>query len=114
MTSLDSTDTLDPKVFAFFKGLNDAGNNGVLSTDVAKGLPAGVYRISSIIAAANHQEALGPVAQRGSFNDVIYVRSNLSCHGQRGADSLPPSRLPLPMADKAPKLTRPPVVLPAF
>jgi hypothetical protein len=91
MTSLDSTDTLDPKVFAFFKGLNDAGNNGVLSTDVVKGLPAGVYRISSIIAAANHQEASGPVAQRGSFNDVIYITV---ANGGQGSKADPPTDVP--------------------
>jgi len=44
-----------------------------LTADVLKGLPAGFYRVSSINAAANHQEALGPVAQRGSFNDVVYI-----------------------------------------
>ncbi|KAF9649529.1 hypothetical protein BDM02DRAFT_1801027 [Thelephora ganbajun] len=73
MTSLSSPQPLNPRVFAFFKGLNAAANNGVLTADVTKGLPAGVYRISSINSAGNHQEALGPVAQRGSFNDVIYV-----------------------------------------
>jgi hypothetical protein len=78
MTSLDSTDPLDPKTFSFFKGLNEAADNGVLTTTVTSGLPAGVYRISSISAAANHQEVVGPVAQRGSFNDAIYVRTTLS------------------------------------
>ena len=74
MSSLDSTEPLDARVFAFFKGLNGVANNGVLSADLTNGLPAGVYRISSINSAGNHQEVLGPVAQRGSFNDVIYVR----------------------------------------
>jgi len=73
LTSLDSPDPLNPKVFDFFKGLNDVAKNGILTADVTKGLPAGVYRISSINSAGNHQEALGPVAQRGSFNDVIYI-----------------------------------------
>jgi len=72
MSSLKSTEPLDPKVFAFFKGLNAASPNGVLTADVTKGLPAGVYRLSSINSAGNHQEVLGPVAQRGSFNDVVY------------------------------------------
>lgn len=78
MTSLDSTNPLDPKVFSFFKGLNDVANNGVLSTTVTNGLPAGVYRISSVNAAANHQEVTGPVAQHGSFNDAVYVSSTLA------------------------------------
>lgn len=73
MDSLDSTQPLDPKAFSFFKGLNTVADNGVLSVDVTGGLPAGVYRISSIVAAGNHQEATGPVAQRGSFNDAVYV-----------------------------------------
>jgi hypothetical protein len=73
MTSLDSPEPLNPKIFAFFKGLNAAANNGILTADLPKGLPAGVYRISSINSAGNHQEVLGPVAQRGSFNDAVYI-----------------------------------------
>lgn len=88
MQSLDSTQPLDPTVFAFFKGLNDAANNGVLSATVTKGLPPGVYRISSVNAAANHQEVVGPVAQRGSFNDVVYVSGCLVDNGQDDADIL--------------------------
>lgn len=81
MTSLDSTQPLDPKVFAFFKGLNTpADNNGVLTTTVTNGLPAGFYRVSSIVAAANHQECTGPVAQHGSFNDAVYI--TVSDNGQ--------------------------------
>ncbi|KAF9784692.1 hypothetical protein BJ322DRAFT_991980, partial [Thelephora terrestris] len=73
MQSLDSTQPLDPKVFAFFKGVNTvADSNGVLTVTVTNGLPPGVYRISSINAAANHQEVTGPIAQHGSFNDAIY------------------------------------------
>jgi transcription initiation factor TFIID subunit 15 len=78
LASLDSPQPLNPKVFDFFKGLNGVAENGILTADVTKGLPAGVYRISSINSAGNHQEALGPVAQRGSFNDAIYVRIHLS------------------------------------
>ena len=81
MTSLNAPEPLNPKVFAFFKGLNAAAVNGDLTADVTKGLPAGVYRISSINSAGNHQEALGPVAQRGSFNDVIYVRDYFLYNG---------------------------------
>jgi len=46
--SLTSTDLTDPQVFAFFKGLNAPATNGVLSTDVAGGLPAGVYKVSKL------------------------------------------------------------------
>lgn len=72
--SLDSTQPTNPRVFAFFKGLNAAAANGKLTADVTKGLPAGVYRISSITAASNHQAVLMPVAQRGSVDDAVYVR----------------------------------------
>lgn len=86
MTSMDSTDPLDPKVFAFFKGLNEPANNNVLTTTVTNGLPPGVYRISSVNAAANHQEVVGPIAQRGTFNDAVYVRRTLPYNFQDDAD----------------------------
>lgn len=73
LTALDQTTTTDPTKFAFFKGLNGAASNGVLSTDVTSGLPAGVYKLSSINSAANHQPVLVPVAQHGSLDDAIYV-----------------------------------------
>lgn len=91
MQSLDSTQPLDPKVFAFFKGLNEVANNGVLTATVTNGLPAGVYRISSINAANNHQEAVGPVAQHGSFNDVVYITV---ADGQQNANSVSSSSIP--------------------
>lgn len=72
--SLDSTQPTDPTVFAFFKGLNGVAKNGQLTADVTSGLPAGVYRLSSITTAANHQGAIVPVAQRGSVDDAVYVR----------------------------------------
>ncbi|TEB39112.1 hypothetical protein FA13DRAFT_443084 [Coprinellus micaceus] len=72
MESLTSNKILDPTVFAFFKGLNGAAQNGVLSTEVTNGLPRGVYRLASINAAANHQPVLVAVAQHGSLDDVVY------------------------------------------
>jgi hypothetical protein len=72
ITALDSTTVLDPTVFAFFKGLNAAAVNGVLTADVPSGLPAGAYKLSSINSAANHQPVLAPVAQHGSLDDVVY------------------------------------------
>lgn len=43
--SLTSTTVTDPTKFAFFKGLNDPAQNGVLSASVPGGLPAGVYKV---------------------------------------------------------------------
>ncbi|QPC69734.1 hypothetical protein HYE68_000486 [Fusarium pseudograminearum] len=45
---LNPTQPLDPSVFAFFKGINDAGNGqGLLTASVEGGLPDGNYRICS-------------------------------------------------------------------
>jgi hypothetical protein len=71
--SLDDTDPTDPTKFAFFKGLNaPLDGESTLSTTLDKGLPAGVYRMFSINTAANHQPALGSIAQHGSFDDGVY------------------------------------------
>jgi hypothetical protein len=68
--SLNPSQPPDPTQFAFFKGINDAGNgNGLLSADVAGGLPAGNYRVCTIVSAANHQPVIMPVAQRGVQDD---------------------------------------------
>lgn len=78
VASLTSTAVSDPTVFAFFKGLNSAASaDGVLEAEVTGGLPAGVYKLSSINSAANHQPVLAPVAQHGSLDDVVYV--SLTC-----------------------------------
>ncbi|TFA99595.1 hypothetical protein CCMA1212_008412 [Trichoderma ghanense] len=70
--SLNPTQPLDPKLFVFFKGINDAGNGqGLLSATVTDGLPAGNYRLCSMSSAANHQPVLMPVAQRGAQDDCI-------------------------------------------
>lgn len=73
LDSFDQTATTDPKKFAFFKGLNARAQNGKLTADVTNGLPAGVYKLSSINAAANHQPVIVPIAQHGSLDDAIYV-----------------------------------------
>ena len=70
LQSLDQTEPLNSKEFAFFKGLNDKTTDGTLSVEVPGGLPAGVYRAATIVAAANHQPALVAVAQRGSLDDM--------------------------------------------
>lgn len=68
--SLNPTTAADPTKFAFFKGINDAGNgNGLLSATVTGGLPAGNYRVCTMTSAANHQPVLMPVAQRGTPDD---------------------------------------------
>ncbi|CAE7051592.1 unnamed protein product [Rhizoctonia solani] len=71
--SLTSTKVSDPNKFAFFQGLNAAAEGGVVSATVTNGLPAGTYKISSINTSANHAPIVGPVAQHGSFDDVIYI-----------------------------------------
>jgi hypothetical protein len=72
LDSLDQTTALDPNVFAFFKGINGAAVNGVITADVTGGLEAGAYRMASINAAANHQPCLVAVAQHGSIDDMVY------------------------------------------
>ncbi|KAI3340908.1 hypothetical protein F4824DRAFT_496510 [Ustulina deusta] len=70
--SLNPTTPLDATQFAFFKGINDAGNGqGLLAADVTGGLPAGNYRLCSMSSAANHQPVLMPVAQRGAQDDCV-------------------------------------------
>jgi hypothetical protein len=92
LTSITQTTPTDPQKFAFFLGLNSAAQNGILTADVTKGLPAGAYKLSSINSAANHQPVIVPVAQHGALDDTVYVRcfhyfpvvssSHLSCHNQ--------------------------------
>ncbi|KAF8060988.1 hypothetical protein FPV67DRAFT_317208 [Lyophyllum atratum] len=72
LTALDQTTPTDPKIFAFFKGLNAPASGGVLTADVTSGLPAGFYKLSSINTAANHQPVIVPIAQHGSLDDAIY------------------------------------------
>ena len=61
---------LDPTVFAFFQGINNAGNgNGLLTATLNGGLPEGFYRVCSMTSASNHQPVLMPVAQRGAQDD---------------------------------------------
>lgn len=76
ITSLNQTDPTDPTKFAFFKGLNDAADKGILTANVTGGLAPGVYRLASINTAANHQPVLVAVAQHGSLDDQIYFTVN--------------------------------------
>ena len=71
--SLRTTTPPDASSFAFFKGIDDAGDgNGKLTTSISGGLPVGVYRLCTMIAARNHQPVVMPVAQRGAQDDVCY------------------------------------------
>jgi len=70
--SFTSTKPLDPNVFAFFKGVNQAATNGQLSEQVTTGLPAGVYRACTINTDANHTPCLVAVAQHGFLDDCVY------------------------------------------
>jgi hypothetical protein len=72
LAAIDQITLTNPSQFAFFKGLNDAAANGVLSAVVSGGLPAGFYKLSSINSAANHQPVLAPIAQHGSLDDAVY------------------------------------------
>ncbi|KAF9015420.1 hypothetical protein BDQ17DRAFT_1341034, partial [Cyathus striatus] len=83
LDSLAQTTPTNPKNFAFFKGLNAAAQNGVLTADVTSGLPAGVYKLSSINTAANHQPVLVPIAQHGSLDDAVYF--TVTDNGQAAA-----------------------------
>ena len=68
--SLGSNTPPDPSKFAFFKGIDDAGNGqGLLQAVVDGGLPPGTYRLCTMIAAQNHQPVAMPVAQRGAQDD---------------------------------------------
>ena len=73
LASLNQTDPTDPNKFAFFKGLNNEAQNGILTADVTGGLNPGAYRIASINSAANHQPVLVAIAQRGALDDMVYV-----------------------------------------
>ena len=74
--SFTSTTPQDPNVFAFFKGLNTAAVNGVITQAVTAGLPAGTYRICSINTDANHTPCLVAVAQHGMLDDCVYVSAD--------------------------------------
>ncbi|CAG8591058.1 5666_t:CDS:2 [Ambispora gerdemannii] len=68
-----NTSPPDPKVVAFFKGLNDKGDGKTLSTEVTTGLPAGDHRICTMSSSFAHQPLIMPVAQRGAQDDCIRV-----------------------------------------
>lgn len=60
-----------PTEFVWFAGVNDKSEDGALSAPVEGGLPAGAYRLCTLVAAANHQPVLMPVPQRGGQDDCV-------------------------------------------
>ncbi|PPQ67387.1 hypothetical protein CVT25_005966 [Psilocybe cyanescens] len=104
LTSLSQTTPTDPKKFAFFKGLNGVAANGILSADVASGLPAGAYRLCSINASANHQPVIAPIAQHGSLDDCIYFtagNANTSGNVNAGGAAATSTQAATPATTKA-------------
>jgi len=78
LSSVTSTDPSDPSTFAFFAGVNTAADReGNVSVNVTNGLPAGVYKLSSINTSANHAPVLVAVAQHGTLDDLVYVGVSL-------------------------------------
>lgn len=76
----------DPTTFAFFKGVDDAGNGqGLLQAVVEDGLPVGTYRVCTMIAAQNHQPVNMPVAQRGAQDDCTKFQVVASGNGNQGS-----------------------------
>jgi hypothetical protein len=70
LESLRATAVPDPTHFAYFKGVDDPGDGkGKLMAEIAGGLPAGAYRVCTMVSARNHQPAVMPVAQRGTVDD---------------------------------------------
>jgi len=72
LTAIDQIVPTDPRKFVFFKGVDDAAVNGILTVAVAAGVPPGFYRICSINTSANHQPVIAPVAQHGWLDDCSY------------------------------------------
>jgi hypothetical protein len=68
--SLQTLTPPDPTKFMFFKGIDDAGDGkGLLQTTLQGGLPAGFYRVCTMMAGRNHSPVAMPVAQRGAQDD---------------------------------------------
>ncbi|KAF7310421.1 GMC-OxRdtase-N domain-containing protein [Mycena chlorophos] len=84
--SLDSTTVTDPTQFTFFKGVDDAQDaDGNVSVNVTAGVPAGTYRMGTIVAASTHQPAIVPIAQHGLLDDVVYFTASDSGAAAGGA-----------------------------
>jgi hypothetical protein len=62
----------NPLSFVFGKTSADVAIDGVLTT-VVPGLPAGFFKMSSILTSSNHLPVLLPIIQHGAVDDVIFV-----------------------------------------
>ncbi len=74
LTSIKQVTPTSPGSFVFFKGVDTPALKGILSVPVINGIDVGVYRLSSINSAANHQPVLVSIAQHGALDDMVYVR----------------------------------------
>jgi hypothetical protein len=72
--SLATTKVSDPTKFQFFKGVDTAADaQGNVQVAVAAGLPAGFYRMGTIMSSATHQPVIVAIAQHGIVDDMIYI-----------------------------------------
>ncbi|KAJ6519302.1 hypothetical protein C8R45DRAFT_806779 [Mycena sanguinolenta] len=79
--SLTTTAVTNPQDFVFFKGVDDGQDaQGNVAVTVAGGLPAGAYRMCTVVSSSTHQPAIVPVAQHGSLDDCVYVSFSLFAH----------------------------------
>ncbi|KAL0956764.1 hypothetical protein HGRIS_002883 [Hohenbuehelia grisea] len=63
----------DPRVFSFFKTIQDKAQDGVLSANITGGLTVGVYRISSMVTTTNRAAPYLPILAHGSTDDAVYI-----------------------------------------
>ncbi|KAJ7151554.1 hypothetical protein C8R46DRAFT_913724 [Mycena filopes] len=69
-----TTKLTDATKFVFFKGINDpADGQGNVQAAVTAGLPAGSYRMGTIMSSATHQPVIVAIAQHGLVDDVVYM-----------------------------------------
>jgi type II secretory pathway pseudopilin PulG len=72
--ALNGNNAPDAQKFDFFKGLNNAAVNGVLSVAVDQGLTTpGQKRICTMSSSFAHTPLIMPVAQRGAQDDCIRI-----------------------------------------
>ncbi|KAJ6573930.1 hypothetical protein DFH09DRAFT_915660, partial [Mycena vulgaris] len=86
--SLASTAVTDPTKFQFFKGVDDAADGkGQVNVAVTAGLPAGVYRMGTIMSSSTHQPVIVPIAQHGLCDDVVYFTVTAGGAAAAGANN---------------------------
>ncbi|CAJ0764129.1 17170_t:CDS:2 [Entrophospora sp. SA101] len=83
---LDGNNLPDARDVAFFKGLDQPDDNGILSVK-AKGLSPGDYRICTIVSSFSHQPVIMPIAKRGSQDDSAFVTDFVVVHNDYCMDS---------------------------